>query len=151
MLLDLDRFKSINDTHGHAVGDQVLTEVAKRMQDNLRGMDLVARIGGEEFLVSMPMTNLVTARHAAERLREVICATPVATAANGAPITVSASIGLAMGGAADSESMQDTTEGSHDAISAGASIDTLLFIADRALYDAKAEGRNQVTLGSHAA
>lgn len=137
MLVDLDRFKSINDTYGHAVGDKVLTEVASRLMSNLRGMDLVARIGGEEFLVSMPMTNLVEARAAAERIREVICATPVAQSATGAPVSVSASIGLAMGGA--------------NAGSDGASIETLLSIADRALYDSKAEGRNQVTLGSHAA
>jgi two-component system cell cycle response regulator len=129
----LDRFKLVNDTFGHQVGDTVLTEVAKRMRDNLRGIDLVARFGGEEFLVCMPMTTLMEARTAAERLRSAICGTPVATAPDGTPVSVSASIGLAMGGASQ------------------ASIEMLLQIADRALYDAKAEGRNQVTLGSYAA
>jgi two-component system cell cycle response regulator len=133
MLIDLDRFKLVNDTFGHQVGDTVLTEVAKRMRDNLRGIDLVARFGGEEFLVCMPMTTLMEARTAAERLRSAICGTPVATAPDGTPVSVSASIGLAMGGASQ------------------ASIEMLLQIADRALYDAKAEGRNQVTLGSYAA
>ena len=133
MQVDLDRFKSINDTFGHGVGDKVLTEVAKRMRDNVRGIDLIARFGGEEFLVCMPMTTLVEARTAAERLRSVICATPVAVSADGVPVSVSASIGLAMGG-----DQNDTVE-------------ALLQISDRALYDAKAEGRNQVALGSHAA
>lgn len=136
MLLDIDRFKSVNDTWGHAVGDTVLTEVARRLSDNLRGMDLVSRYGGEEFLVCMPMTDLVQAHCVAERLRSKICALPAAYAPDGTPVTVSVSIGLAMGGAMD-ESVPD--------------IDALLTIADRALYASKAEGRNQVTLGSHAA
>ncbi|SEK60097.1 diguanylate cyclase [Pacificibacter marinus] len=133
MLIDLDRFKLVNDTYGHAVGDQVLTEVAKRMRDNLRGIDLVARFGGEEFLICMPMTTLVEARTAAERLRSVIFNTPVAVASDGTSVSISASIGLSMGG------------------QTGETIEMLLQISDRALYDAKAEGRNQVTLGSHAA
>lgn len=139
MLLDIDKFKNVNDTYGHSVGDDVLVEVAKRMKENLRGMDLVARFGGEEFLIAMPLTSLVDARASAERLREAICAQPVATAKSGIKVSVSVSIGLAMGGA---------PVGSNDA---HASIDELICIADRALYDAKAEGRNQVTLGSHAA
>jgi two-component system cell cycle response regulator len=133
MMIDLDRFKSVNDTFGHAVGDLVLAEVAKRMRENLRGVDLVARFGGEEFLVCMPATTLVEARAAAERLRHVICSTPAAVTSDGVPVTISASIGLSMGG--------EVSE----------SIEALLQISDRALYDAKAEGRNQVTLGSHAA
>ncbi|WP_460274944.1 diguanylate cyclase [Celeribacter sp. ULVN23_4] len=136
MLLDIDCFKLVNDTWGHAIGDTVLTEVARRLSDNLRGMDLVSRYGGEEFLICMPMTDLAHARSVAERLRSEICALPAARAPNGTPVTVSVSIGLAMGGATD-ESIPD--------------IDALLTIADRALYAAKAEGRNQVTLGSHAA
>lgn len=136
MLIDIDRFKSVNDTYGHAVGDAVLTEIASRLRDNLRGMDLVARFGGEEFLVCMPMTSLIEARLVAERLRTTICTRPAAVTADGVPVTVSASIGLAMGGASDTRD---------------APTDALLEIADQALYGAKAEGRNQVTLGSHAA
>lgn len=133
MLIDLDHFKGVNDTFGHAIGDQVLTEVAKRLRDNMRGIDLIARFGGEEFLICMPMTSLVQARAAAERVRSVLCATPVATAADGTLVSTSASIGLSMGGTKH------------------VGIETLLEIADRALYHAKAEGRNQVTLGSYAA
>jgi two-component system cell cycle response regulator len=81
----------------------------------------------------MPMTTLVDARSAAERLRAAICNTPATHTLDGKPVSVSASIGLSMGG--------DTN----------ASIEALLQISDRALYGAKAEGRNQVTLGSHAA
>jgi two-component system cell cycle response regulator len=133
MLLDLDRFKLVNDTFGHATGDVVLKEVAKRIQKNLRGIDMVARYGGEEFLVCLPQTTLVDARIAAERIRAAICSTPIVTTHHGAPIMSSISIGLAMGG----PQAQD--------------IDSLLAIADRALYEAKSEGRNQVTLGSCAA
>ncbi|WP_417275271.1 diguanylate cyclase [Celeribacter halophilus] len=136
MLIDIDKFKAVNDTFGHGVGDAVLVEVAKRLRDTLRSMDLLARFGGEEFLVCMPMTSLVEARTVAERLRTAICSQPATVTADGTPVTVSASIGLAMGGASGP---------------APSDIDTLLEIADRALYAAKAEGRNQVTLGSYAA
>ncbi|AJE48060.1 diguanylate cyclase [Celeribacter indicus] len=134
MLIDIDRFKSVNDTFGHAVGDAVLAEVGQRLRDSLRGMDLVARFGGEEFLVCMPMTSLTEARAAAERLRVTICDRPMTIAPDGTPVTVSVSIGLAMGGGPDRSAIPD-----------------LLAVADQALYSAKAEGRNQVTLGSHAA
>ena len=84
----------------------------------------------------MPMTTLMEARAAAERLRVAICARPVAISADGTPITVSASIGLAMGGGM----------GVH-----APKVSDLIAIADQALYGAKAEGRNQVALGSYAA
>lgn len=135
MLVDIDRFKNVNDTYGHAVGDEVLIEVARRMRANLRGMDLLARFGGEEFLICMPMTSLVEARTAAERLREAICSAPVPSK-TGEDVPVSVSIGLTMAGSLDTENL---------------SISDLISIADQALYGAKAEGRNQVTLGSHAA
>lgn len=136
MLIDIDRFKSVNDSYGHAVGDDVLIEVAHRMRNNLRGMDLVARFGGEEFLVCLPMNTLMEARAAAERIRTAICTRPVATSKTGMPVTVSVSIGLAMAG--DLGSLRPT-------------VPELIAIADEALYGAKAEGRNQVTLGSYAA
>lgn len=148
MLVDIDRFKLVNDTYGHAVGDEVLIEVAHRMRDNLRGMDLVARFGGEEFLVCMPMTTLMEARAAAERLRAAICARPVAMSSDGAPVTVSASIGLAMGGGMGA-GMGAGMGGEMNAHAPNVS--DLIAIADQALYGAKAEGRNQVTLGSYAA
>ncbi|WP_344842052.1 diguanylate cyclase [Celeribacter arenosi] len=137
MLIDIDRFKAVNDTYGHATGDAVLVTVAKRLRANLRGMDLIARFGGEEFLVCLPATSLVEARACAERLREAICDEVAAEAPNGDPICVSVSIGMTMGGGVDGAPV--------------APLDALIDIADRALYDSKAEGRNLVTLGSHAA
>jgi len=130
MLLDLDRFKAVNDTWGHAAGDTVLREIARRLSDNLREVDLVARIGGEEFLVVMPETTLAAARLTAERLRHVVQRTPVGVAGTDAGVAVTVSIGLAMGG----EPTQSPL------------VEELIGAADRALLGAKAEGRNQVTV-----
>lgn len=136
MLLDLDRFKDVNDTYGHAAGDAVLIEVARRVRDNLRGVDMVARIGGEEFLVAMPDTALSQARFAAERLRQVIEETPIHIGEGQPEITVTLSIGLSMGG-------RDET--------ACLPVEKLIEDADQALFGSKAEGRNQVTMGRSAA
>ncbi len=81
MVLDLDRFKSVNDTWGHAAGDAVLVEVASRFRSNLRAIDLVARIGGEEFLVVLPDIAVDAAKATAERLRRVIEERPVGLSA----------------------------------------------------------------------
>ena len=78
MLLDLDRFKAVNDTWGHAVGDLVLTEVAGRLRAGVRPLDLVARLGGEEFLVALPDVTVEQAHRLAERLRRQIYEEPVA-------------------------------------------------------------------------
>lgn len=134
MVLDLDRFKRINDAHGHAAGDAVLIAVAERVRDNLRACDMVARLGGEEFLVAMPGTDLRAARCAAERICGIVAATPVEI--EGAPpVTVTLSIGVAIGRGAR----------------AGEAIEALIARADRALYDAKSFGRNQVTISRSAA
>lgn len=133
MILDLDRFKSVNDSFGHAAGDEVLVEVAKRIRDNLRGVDLVARIGGEEFLIAMPDTSLAVVRIAAERLRHAVEQTPIPISAAPHSINVTLSIGVAMG---DGQS-HNLTE--------------LLARADRALFTAKSDGRNQVTVSLTAA
>ena len=133
MLIDLDRFKAINDRHGHAAGDAVLTAMAKRLTRNLRAVDLIARIGGEEFLVVLPETGLAEATATAERLRTRIIATPVPLPGDAGVLTVSASIGLALSEGGDS------------------GVDALLERADRALYAAKAEGRNKVTVSSRPA
>jgi two-component system, cell cycle response regulator len=135
MVLDLDRFKSVNDTWGHAAGDAVLVEVANRFRGNLRAVDLVARIGGEEFLVALPDISLEAAKLTAERLRRVIEETPVAMSGD-QPISVTMSIGLAMGGGADFTEAQ---------------VDGLVDCADRALMGAKSDGRNQVTVFRSAA
>jgi len=135
MVLDLDRFKTINDTYGHAIGDVVLQEVATRIKENLRGVDMVARIGGEEFLVVMPDTHLDEARLAAERLCHVIDDRPVILADDKGNVAVSMSIGVSMGG------QQDDARG----------VDQLLESADKALYSAKSDGRNQVIFSRTAA
>ena len=127
MLLDLDRFKSVNDTYGHTVGDEVLTAVASRLRGNLRAVDLIARIGGEEFLIAMPDTSMPEARAAAERLRRVIESTPVPLH-DGRSISVTISIGLALGGTTPDTPQQ------------------LVDQADSALLGAKSTGRNQVSV-----
>lgn len=134
MVLDLDRFKAINDTWGHAAGDAVLIEVAKRLKSNLRAVDLIARIGGEEFLIALPDTTLEAAQATAERLRRVVGDRPVPLPKGNGSIPVTLSIGLALG-----------------ADPAAVSVEDLIGLADRALLGSKADGRNQVKVGRSAA
>ncbi len=128
-LLDIDSFKAVNDTYGHAVGDEVLKEFAERIRQNLRGMDLSARIGGEEFLGVMPETDLQGAAVVAERLRATIAAKPFKiTHAEKEFLDITVSIGLSC-------------------LSPGTKTpDALMQAADEALYRSKREGRNRVTL-----
>ena len=133
MVADLDLFKAINDRFGHAAGDAVLVEVARRLTDNLRGNDLIARVGGEEFLIAMPDTDLQEARIAAERLCRVMDSQPI-TLPTGQSVRVTLSIGVSIGGG----------EQGVDVVA------SLIDQADRALYDSKSEGRNQVTVSSAA-
>ena len=138
MMLDIDHFKAINDSHGHATGDRVLIEVARRLRDNMRAIDLVARIGGEEFLVAMPETSVDQARGAAERLRRIIEDTPFAsTRTPQDPLRVTLSIGVAIGPGA---------QGRNATASPGALIEDIYERADTALYSAKSAGRNTVTV-----
>lgn len=136
MMLDIDRFKQVNDTWGHQIGDQVLCAVAKRLQENMRDVDLVARIGGEEFLVAMPDTDIEQARRAAERLRSLVEEVPVLAGPDVPPIHVTLSIGVSMGGQCEGENTQP--EG-------------LLKQADMALYASKNQGRNTVSFNLSAA
>jgi diguanylate cyclase (GGDEF)-like protein len=124
MLVDLDYFKAVNDRFGHAVGDQVLSVIAQRMLFGLRKVDQLGRIGGEEFLVYSPQTDLDGTRALAERLRKHVAMDAV----SGLPVNdrVTISIGLA------------TWEGPED------STENLIARADQALYRAKAEGRDRV-------
>ena len=145
LLVDLDHFKSVNDIHGHAAGDAVLVEVAERLRGNLRGMDLVARIGGEEFLVAMPDTGLEEARIVAERLCRLMREQPIALP-EGHAITVTMSVGLAMGGARPGATGQDPLAEAGDA-----EVRRVMEAADRALYGAKSGGRAQVTVDRSAA
>ena len=135
MVADLDHFKRINDEFGHSVGDDVLRRVAHAMRDCLRGEDLVARLGGEEFLIVMPATDLLRARPAAERLCRVVSDLPVTIPNRTEPIYVTISVGGAVGGASGS----------------GSDVEALVARADAALYRAKADGRNKVDISLSAA
>ncbi len=129
LMVDIDRFKSVNDTHGHLAGDAVIVQIAARLRESLRAVDMLARVGGEEFLVALPDVTVGTAQDLAERLRRRVAAAPV-NVPEAAPITVTVSIGLAMHrpGPEDREPATRIT------------IDQ----ADRALYAAKHAGRNAV-------
>ena len=126
LMMDLDHFKIINDTYGHASGDEVLHEFAKRISNNIRGIDLAARFGGEEFVVVMNETDLEFAYFVAERLRRSVAEVPFEISGSEEPINVTVSIGIARTG----ESRQSSTK--------------LLVAADEALYQAKNGGRNKV-------
>lgn len=141
MIADLDRFKSVNDTYGHSGGDDVLVEVARRLLDNLRSVDLVARLGGEEFLIAMPETSLEKARIAAERLCRIMREKPVLLKDGRTEVPVTMSIGIAMG---------PVPAGQTSAI-CPSPVEALLHAADQALYRSKSEGRDQVTVSRTAA
>ena len=128
LMIDIDHFKTVNDSHGHAVGDQVLAEVARRVLNSVRNFDLVARLGGEEFVVVMPGTDKGFAMTVAERLRRSIADTPIPAAIPSGTLNVTISIGAAVV--------------EHGELSAG----KLLEAADEAMYKAKNQGRNQVVL-----
>ena len=126
LVLDIDFFKSVNDTHGHDAGDDVLREFALRLKKSIRGIDLACRFGGEEFVVVMPDTDMAVATMVAERLRRRIAAEPFAILKGERKVEVTISVGLAaLGGAQD---------GAAD----------VLKRADQALYRAKRDGRNRV-------
>lgn len=126
LMLDIDHFKTVNDQHGHLAGDDVLHELSDRMLRQVRSVDLVARFGGEEFVVVMPETNLTGAVVVAERLRAAVIAEPFAIPTTGQRVAVTISIGVAA--AADGDG----------------AVDSLLKRADDALYKAKHRGRNRV-------
>jgi two-component system cell cycle response regulator len=135
MALDLDHFKAINDTYGHAAGDDILRQVAQRLQGNLRAVDLLARIGGEEFLVAIPNSDVVHARTAAERLCNLIGDTPFFIGENHEEVTITVSVGVSLSGGEDAaEVMED--------------LEDLVNAADVALYAAKNGGRNKVSLSA---
>jgi len=126
LITDIDYFKAVNDSYGHGAGDAVLKEFAARIRENIRGVDLACRLGGEEFVIVMPDTDLARAYHVAERLRASIARQPFALDAKAAVLDVTASVGVA------------SLEG------AGGSPESLLRHADHALYRAKRDGRNRV-------
>jgi len=126
MIIDVDHFKSVNDTCGHDAGDEVLKGLAQRMRRIVRSADLVCRLGGEEFVIVMPDTPLSISAKVAERVRLAVQSTPFKIDASGGKLSVTVSIGLA-------ERTMD------------ANPDALLRRADKALYDSKSSGRNRVT------
>lgn len=130
-VLDLDRFKQVNDTYGHLLGDQVLRGIAGTMTEVLRDYDLAGRFGGEEFVVLLPHTRAVDALRIAERVRAHISRLPVYAPGPGGPeqVPITVSIGLA---ALDAGTCRQLPE--------------LLAAADAALYRAKASGRDQVQM-----
>ncbi|MGH3195145.1 MAG: diguanylate cyclase [Streptosporangiaceae bacterium] len=130
-LLDIDRFKVINDTHGHLVGDQVLKEIARALDSFLRGYDRAGRFGGEEFTLLLPQTRAVDAFRIAERVRANIAGLSIIApgTTGGERVHVTVSIGVA---ALDSGSKREYAE--------------LMAAADAALYRAKADGRDQVQM-----
>ena len=125
MMCDIDHFKSVNDQYGHAVGDEVLREVARRLHNSVRSYDMVGRYGGEEFLVALNKCNPGSAVSRAENLRMKIGGRPIQAANK--PLTVTISIGLALS--------TEFTE---------CTVEELMHQADMALYAAKAAGRNCV-------
>ena len=124
MMLDLDHFKRINDTHGHDAGDEVLRAVARTMREVMRGTDILGRLGGEEFGAVMPETGVEAARQVAERLRLGIMEQPIAGPSGFVRIT--ASIGIAHLGSGQT------------------ALSDLMKKADLALYEAKNGGRNRI-------
>lgn len=131
LMLDLDRFKRINDDYGHEAGDAVLVAFAQLLRDRLRKTDLIARFGGEEFLVALPDTDAQVAIAVAEELRGAL--ESLAIPYQGKRLQLTVSIGVA--------------EYGRD----GVDLDTLSRIADERLYQAKAAGRNRVRGGAAAA
>jgi diguanylate cyclase (GGDEF)-like protein len=131
LMFDIDYFKYINDTYGHHAGDEVIVHLANLARSCKRAPDVLARIGGEEFALLLPETDLPQAQVVAERLRRDVSAHPLVIASQPVPATVS------IGVAARSPAMS--------------SIGQLMAAADKALYDAKRSGRNRVICSSPAA
>jgi diguanylate cyclase (GGDEF)-like protein len=124
VMVDIDRFKAVNDRHGHVAGDAVLREISRRLRATARDADLVARYGGEEFVMLLPECDQETALATAERVRQAVAADPVPLPGGSVQVTVSAGV------AVPSEPEGDLTR--------------CLQAADQALYRAKANGRNRV-------
>lgn len=125
LMLDIDHFKTVNDTHGHAAGDAVLKAVAQLCKKALREIDILGRIGGEEFAILLPQTPGPMAHDVAERIRAAVQEASIPVGPNGESIRVTVSIGVS-------------------AQMAEATLDEMLHRADTALYQAKHSGRNKV-------
>ncbi|MGE4263081.1 MAG: diguanylate cyclase [Desulfovibrio sp.] len=131
IMFDVDHFKKVNDTFGHDAGDVVLKTLAKTARETLRGIDVLGRLGGEEFAALLPETGLEAALQAAERLRVAVA--DMGLVHGGAPLAVTMSLGVAQAAGAEE------------------TLDSLLKRADQALYEAKQSGRNRVVASKPAA
>ncbi len=129
LMVDLDYFKRVNDKYGHPMGDLVLQQVAARLAANVRSTDVLARIGGEEFIVLMPITERAGALHLAEKIRAAI---------GGQPLDLPGGLQVAMTTSLGVTGVQAQQQ---------APLNSLYTAADQALYSAKAQGRNQVVWG----
>ena len=125
VLIDLDHFKRVNDTYGHAAGDEVLKTIARRLLRNVRGFDTAARFGGEEFVIAMPDTPIDVAVTVADRIRVKISEDPI-TLPDGSQLSVTLSAGVA------------------ESVEPGETPEDLIARADKALYMAKHDGRDRV-------
>jgi diguanylate cyclase (GGDEF)-like protein len=133
LMVDLDHFKKVNDTHGHLVGDQVLREVAQRIDGEIRDSDAAARFGGDEFAILMPDTDAEQAQRLAQRILHAVCGSPVAVNSSATQsVKVTLSIGIAA--VKPQRSDQDLK----------ALADRLLAEADAGLYRAKSGGRQRI-------
>jgi diguanylate cyclase (GGDEF)-like protein len=133
LMLDLDRFKQVNDTYGHAAGDEVLRELSHRIESQVRGSDVAARYGGEEFVILLPHTGVEAGRLLAERIRHTVSASPVVFG-DGKEVTITTSIGIASATPQESDFDMKTLG------------ESLIARADVALYSAKAAGRDRISL-----
>lgn len=128
-VIDADRFKSLNDTHGHLAGDLVLRKIGAILRDSFRQSDTAGRYGGEEFVVILPETDIETAQRKLESLQELVANTPIALGARGERVQVTISAGLA----SFPQDGKDAAE--------------LFGLADERMFQAKKEGRNRVIAG----
>jgi diguanylate cyclase (GGDEF)-like protein len=135
LMIDIDRFKGINDGYGHLAGDAALKEIAQRIESKIRSMDTAARFGGDELAVLLPESSAAEAANLGERIRECIAAVPVALTAE-IERTLTVSVGVAA-----------VAPGRHEA-DLKTLADRLIADADAALYRAKAMGRNRVQIGA---
>jgi two-component system cell cycle response regulator len=131
-VIDADRFKSLNDTHGHPAGDLALRKIGNLLSDSFRQSDTAGRYGGEEFVVILPETDMAAAQQKLESLRESVASTPIELGTRGEQVQVTISAGLA----------SFPQDGEHAA--------ELFALADERMFQAKREGRNRVVAGSEA-
>lgn len=129
VMMDIDQFKAINDTHGHGAGDQVLKQISACWRAAVRGSDLLVRLGGDEFCLMLPNTTLTQANRIAEKIRRIASSTPMGLQRDATDIPVSITVSLGVTTADDPKDID---------------LGKFMTLTDDALYEAKRNGRNQV-------